>query len=87
MYWELASISPIIDDHGSITHFLAVKEDITKRKSTDLSLKKSEMQFRTLFENAMEGIVFYSSLTEPVKLIRSYAEMHGYTVDEMHNMS
>ncbi|MBF0246663.1 MAG: PAS domain S-box protein [Alphaproteobacteria bacterium] len=32
LFWELASISPIKDDGGRITHYLAVKEDITERK-------------------------------------------------------
>ncbi|HIJ96112.1 MAG TPA: EAL domain-containing protein [Desulfuromonadales bacterium] len=31
-YWELCSIAPIKDEHGSITHYVANKEDITARK-------------------------------------------------------
>ncbi|MGF1640052.1 MAG: PAS domain S-box protein [Rhodospirillales bacterium] len=32
LFWEFASISPIKTDDGRITHFVAVKEDITVRK-------------------------------------------------------
>jgi PAS domain S-box-containing protein len=32
LFWEQASISPIRDAHGTITSFVAVKEDITDRK-------------------------------------------------------
>ena len=32
LYWENALISPIIDSDGKITHFVAVKEDITEKK-------------------------------------------------------
>ncbi len=32
LYWESASISPVRDANGDITHFLAVKEDITEHK-------------------------------------------------------
>ena len=35
LYWESASISPIRNPAGRITHFLAVKEDITSRKQTE----------------------------------------------------
>jgi PAS domain S-box-containing protein len=35
LYWESASISPIRDRAGRITHFVAVKEDITARKQTE----------------------------------------------------
>ena len=31
-FWEVVSISPILDEAGRITHFVAVKEDITERK-------------------------------------------------------
>jgi PAS domain S-box-containing protein len=32
LYWEFASISPISDSHGKITHFVAVKEDVTEQR-------------------------------------------------------
>lgn len=32
LYWELASISPIVNEDGEVTSFLAVKEDITHIK-------------------------------------------------------
>ena len=32
LYWESVCISPILNDNGKVTHFVAVKEDITKMK-------------------------------------------------------
>jgi PAS domain S-box-containing protein len=32
LFWERSSISPVRDREGSITHFVAVKEDVTERK-------------------------------------------------------
>ena len=32
MYWESASVSPIQNEKGEITHFIAIKEDITEKK-------------------------------------------------------
>ena len=52
LYWESASISPIFNDGGEITHYVAVKEDITHRKqaeehiellNTELSARAAEM--------------------------------------------
>jgi PAS domain S-box-containing protein len=40
-YWESASIFPIIDTKGVITHFVAVKEDITARKEAEEKLLKA----------------------------------------------
>jgi PAS domain S-box-containing protein len=40
LYWEFVSISPIIDAHGNITHYVAVKEDITERKHAEAELQR-----------------------------------------------
>lgn len=41
LYWEFASISPITDEQGTITHFVAVKEDITERKNAEQALREA----------------------------------------------
>ena len=38
LYWEYASISPIKNEKGEVTNFLAVKEDITERKKSEQEL-------------------------------------------------
>ncbi len=42
LYWEYTSISPIKDGKGNTTHFVAVNEDVTKRKHMEVALKRSE---------------------------------------------
>ncbi len=42
LYWELASISAILDDAGKISHFVAVKEDITEKKKLESQLLRSQ---------------------------------------------
>nr|MBA2241332.1 PAS domain S-box protein [Chthoniobacterales bacterium] len=37
-------------------HFFAVEEDITARKQTEETLRQTEKKFRSIFENAVEGI-------------------------------
>jgi len=46
LYWEFTTISPIFDSNGQITHFLAIKEDITERKRIEMALHNSEMELR-----------------------------------------
>lgn len=38
LYWEFASISSIKNDAGKITHYIAIKEDITERKKLEMKL-------------------------------------------------
>jgi len=42
LYWEDALISPILNSDGVITHFLAVKEDITDRKQFEKHLLQTQ---------------------------------------------
>ena len=46
LYWERATISPIKDNDGVITHYLAIKEDITARKQSEKVLKENEKILR-----------------------------------------
>lgn len=41
LYWENAVISPVRDAKETITHYLAIKEDITKRKIAEKQLRKT----------------------------------------------
>lgn len=38
IFWEHAAIGPIFDENGQITHFCAIKEDITARKQAEAEL-------------------------------------------------
>jgi PAS domain S-box-containing protein len=48
LYWESASISPITDAEGQVTHFIAVTEDITERKRADEALRQHAARLKTL---------------------------------------
>lgn len=40
LFWEQATIAPIRDAQNSITHYVAVKEDITERKELEIRLRQ-----------------------------------------------
>jgi PAS domain S-box-containing protein len=50
IYWERSVISPITNDKGQITNYVAIKENITERKLTQTALMESEARFRSIFE-------------------------------------
>ncbi len=49
-YWESASISPIKDDNDEITHFVAVKQDISERKKAEIAIKNSEQRLAQIID-------------------------------------
>jgi len=60
VYWESDSIVAIRDSGGAITHFLAVKEDITERKRGEEALRAAEEKFRMAFNACPEAMVLCS---------------------------
>jgi len=59
LYWESASISPIRDAKGEITHYVAIKDDITERRRIEQEVAEQKQ----LLENTLE------SLTHPFYVI------------------
>jgi PAS domain S-box-containing protein len=51
-FWENSTISPTIDENGTITHFVAAHKDITERKQAEKILKESENKFSKLFHTS-----------------------------------
>jgi PAS domain S-box-containing protein len=56
-YWSEVEIAPIIDERDRLTHFVAVKRDITARKATEAALLESEQRFR-LVTRATNDVIF-----------------------------
>jgi PAS domain S-box-containing protein len=54
LYWEAASISSVRDQDGVITHFIAVKEDITEQKSSQRALQR----YRILADQTRDVMLF-----------------------------
>ena len=41
LFWEQSTISPVLNEHGEVTHLVAIKEDITFRKKLEQELLES----------------------------------------------
>lgn len=56
LFWESASISPIINKQGKIINYLKIASDITEQKKTEELLRENEEQYRAVVENSHNGI-------------------------------
>ncbi|MDA8432278.1 MAG: PAS domain S-box protein, partial [Nitrospiraceae bacterium] len=65
LFHEEATITPIKDEEGRITHFVALKNDVTARKKAEqeLSEKNRELMIRTGYERALGRIIALFSST------------------------
>ena len=58
LYWEFASISAIKNPQGEVTHYLAVKEDITSRKQAEAAARRETAKLKAMISGMEEGVVF-----------------------------
>jgi PAS domain S-box-containing protein/putative nucleotidyltransferase with HDIG domain len=83
LYWESASISPILNERGETTHFVAIKEDITERKRAEESLRESEEQFRATFDQAAVGIAHVAPDGHWFQVNQKLCDIVGYSREEL----
>ena len=62
---------------------MVTADDITERKQDQETLRLSELLYRNLFDKANEGLILLSMEGKLIEVNNSFAEMHGYTVDEL----
>jgi len=82
IYWESASIVPVKDTKGAITHLLAVKEDITERKRAEMDLKASEQRYRSFLERNAAGVLRTTREGEILDCNDSMLRILGYDSTE-----
>ena len=56
LYWEQASISPVFDEFGKISKYIAVKEDITKKKEVSEELEQRRRELESEISDKMNEI-------------------------------
>ncbi|MGE4560204.1 MAG: response regulator, partial [Desulfobulbus sp.] len=83
LFWEHASISPILNECGEITRYLAVKQDITERKKAEEALAVSMNQLRTIFEKTPVGIIHLNEQGTVINCNQQMADIFGTEVEQM----
>ncbi|HEX2951841.1 MAG TPA: PAS domain-containing sensor histidine kinase [Armatimonadota bacterium] len=76
LYWEAASISALRNSRGEITHFLAIKEDITARKQAETDRERAITELREMQEQQRLYLHTIShDLRSPLTIIHGHAQL------------
>ncbi len=78
-YWESATISPLRGEDGKLSHFIAVKEDITARKRAEDQLRLNA----TVFDTTNEGIMVTDENNRIVTVNPAFCHITGYQSSEV----
>jgi PAS domain S-box-containing protein len=78
LYWEYATIAPVMDQHGLVINYVAIKEEITQRKQAEDQLQKLsravEQSANTVIIMDRNGLIEYVN--------PKFTEVTGYSTEE-----
>lgn len=83
LYYEEATIAPIMDSSGKIFNFIALKSDISKRKYTEQKLMETEKKFEQLITAVPISLMFVKNNGEVEFHNDRFSELFGYTLQDI----
>ncbi len=84
-YFEEQTITPVFDESGAITRFIAIKIDITHRKEMEKALRLSEERWQFALEGSGDGVWDWNILSNDAFFSPQWKAMLGYSNDEINN--
>jgi PAS domain S-box-containing protein len=82
IHWMQFINRGFFDRDGQLLEIQSVGRDITDRKQAEVSLQQREEQYRTIFENAVEGIFQSTPQGRFTSVNPAFARMLGYDTPE-----
>ncbi|MBI4663521.1 MAG: PAS domain S-box protein, partial [Verrucomicrobia bacterium] len=82
LYPERMTITPVRAADAGITHFIAVKQDVTERKKLEGEVEFRERQISSFFSGAAAGLAILDANLCFVQINGALAEINGVPADE-----
>ncbi len=82
IYWERASIAPIRDPSGTITHYVAVKSDVTAEREAEERLRIQKETLETIVRNIPAMVIFFDPTSRPILTNPAFERTLGWTMEE-----
>lgn len=81
-FWNDLTISPHLNDDGTVRYYVGVTRDVTERKLAALKIAKLEADYRFIFENVQCGVVLHKANTEIVYANSMAYKLFGIDEDD-----
>ena len=77
LFWEQATISSVIDEHGRTSHYISFKEDITDQHTAEESLRKEQQLVQILMSTIPSRIYFKDLKSRFIRVNEAHAKHFG----------
>ncbi|MFA6499879.1 MAG: PAS domain S-box protein, partial [Desulfurivibrionaceae bacterium] len=82
LFWEYATIAPVIDNDGAVVSYIAVKEDISERKKLTDALQERTEMLASIAATALSAIIMMDSDGCITFWNKAAEQIFGWTRDE-----
>jgi len=82
LYWNELSISPVRDEHGNVTHFIGIQEDVTERVQREAMLRRAQ----TIIDTVSELVIICDKEANIHFVNESFARALEYSPEELRHM-
>jgi len=82
LYTEDMTIAPVRSTSGPISHYVAIKQDVSQRRLAEQALQNAQQKYRSIFDNAILGIFQTTPDGEFLAVNPALARMAGYESPE-----
>ncbi len=83
LYWLGLDIQPLVDEAGHFTGFMAVEQDITQRKNTELAMARQKRSLQNIIEGTQVGTWEWNVETGEAIFNERWAEIIGHTLADI----
>jgi PAS domain S-box-containing protein len=87
-FWNELRIAPVHDEHGRLTHFIGISDDVTERKLAEFQTMEQQarlMIFKHIIENVADGVITID-VSGAIRSFNPAAEkLFGYSASEIIN--
>ncbi len=85
--WVRDRVYPIKNESGEIYRIVGVTEDITERKQIEETLRKSEEQYRSIFNSVTDCLFIFDMEGRIVEANTAACQTYGYSYEELIGLS
>lgn len=83
--WMIADAAPVMDHSGALSQVVATVTDITHQKEAEEALRRSEAEFRIVFDTAAIGMTLVDTSGRLIRVNPAFLKLLQYSPEELEN--